>query len=265
MTGMARLSEAANGRVDLSAEAADVFIALAATIRECRLPVPLLHDLVGAFRQDVTVRRYATWPDLLDYCRRSANPVGRLVLRVAGVDDPAADAASDAVCTALQLTNFWQDLEIDWLKGRLYVPEEIRRATGAHRGGSGCAAHDARVARGAARRRGTDARSLRRRPPGLRSSCTAGCAWSCARHGWAARSVLAKLEAAGFDVFRARPRLSAVDAVGIAARADRLAGRLRRRGARHQLLLFLSGPPAGPAPRDRRGVGFLPRRRRCGG
>ena len=94
-------------------------------------PVQLLHDLISAFKQDVVVTRYATWEDLLDYCRRSANPVGRLVLRIAGRDRPELDAASDAVCTALQLTNFWQDLEIDWAKGRLYVPASIWRAAGA--------------------------------------------------------------------------------------------------------------------------------------
>ena len=91
----------------------------------------LLHDLISAFKQDVTVKRYATWDDLLDYCRRSANPVGRLVLRIAGYDRPELDAASDAVCTALQLTNFWQDLEIDWAKGRLYIPASIWQAAGA--------------------------------------------------------------------------------------------------------------------------------------
>ena len=64
------------------------------------------------------------WAEVLDYCRRSANPVGRLVLRLAGYRDAELDAASDAVCTALQLTNFWQDLAIDWSRGRLYVPEE---------------------------------------------------------------------------------------------------------------------------------------------
>ena len=100
----------------------------------CRLPVPLLQDLLSAFRQDVTVTRYETWADVLDYCRRSANPVGRLVLRIAGYDDPALDAQSDAVCTALQLTNFWQDSQIDWRRGRLYVPREsgsprVRRET----------------------------------------------------------------------------------------------------------------------------------------
>ena len=108
-----------------------VFTALRQTIAECRLPVGLLHDLLSAFRQDVLVKRYATWDDVLDYCRRSANPIGRLVLRIAGHDAPALDAASDAVCTALQLTNFWQDLQIDRAKGRLYVPASIWQTHGA--------------------------------------------------------------------------------------------------------------------------------------
>ena len=99
-----------------------VFAALGHSIRECRLPVEWLDDLLSAFAQDVTTTRYATWDDLLDYCRRSANPVGRLVLRVAGYDDGALDRSSDALCSALQLTNFWQDLGIDWARGRLYLP-----------------------------------------------------------------------------------------------------------------------------------------------
>ena len=106
-----------------------IFIALAQTIADRSLPVQLLDDLLSAFRQDVTVTRYETWDDVLDYCRRSANPVGRLVLRVAGVDNGEADRASDALCTALQLTNFWQDFGVDWQRGRLYVPrEEVARA-----------------------------------------------------------------------------------------------------------------------------------------
>jgi phytoene synthase len=108
-----------------------VFAALGATIRRCHLPPALFTDLLSAFRQDITVTRYATWTDVLDYCRRSANPVGRLVLRVAGYDDPRLDRASDSVCTALQLTNFWQDLGRDWDNGRLYVPQEDLIRTGA--------------------------------------------------------------------------------------------------------------------------------------
>lgn len=99
-----------------------IFLALGASIRRRRLPVALFEDLLSAFRQDVTQTRYDDWPDLLDYCRRSANPVGRLVLRIAGYRDAQLDAWSDAVCTALQLTNFWQDLSVDLARGRCYLP-----------------------------------------------------------------------------------------------------------------------------------------------
>src|ERR1700674_2635770 len=99
-----------------------IFLGVGATIRACRLPVRLFEDLLSAFRQDITMHRYATWESVLDYCRRSANPVGRLVLRIAGYDDPRLDASSDALCTALQLTNFWQDIGRDWQHDRLYVP-----------------------------------------------------------------------------------------------------------------------------------------------
>ena len=116
------------GGVVTDDQAAAIFVALGETMRACGLPVSLFEDLLSAFRQDVTVSRYATWDDLLDYCRRSANPVGRLVLRVAGYDDGALDRSSDALCTALQLANFWQDLGRDWRKGRLYIPvDELER------------------------------------------------------------------------------------------------------------------------------------------
>ncbi len=108
-----------------------LFAALGNTIRECRLPVTLFEDLLSAFRQDTEKTRYEAFDDVLDYCRRSANPVGRLVLRIAGHQDERMDAASDCVCTALQLANFWQDLERDWERGRLYVPLADMRAAGA--------------------------------------------------------------------------------------------------------------------------------------
>ncbi len=108
-----------------------LFLALSNTIREHRLPVALFEDLISAFRQDTWKTRYETFADLLDYCRRSANPVGRLVLRIAGYESPRLDAASDCVCSALQLANFWQDLERDWRRGRLYVPLAEMRSTGA--------------------------------------------------------------------------------------------------------------------------------------
>jgi phytoene/squalene synthetase len=92
----------------------------------------LFDDLLSAFAQDVTTTRYETWAAVLDYCRRSANPVGRLVLGIAGVHDETAARHSDAVCTALQLVNFWQDLGDDWrVRNRLYVPSEVVRECGA--------------------------------------------------------------------------------------------------------------------------------------
>jgi hydroxysqualene synthase len=108
-----------------------VFVALDDAIRRHGLPVTLFEDLLSAFRQDVSTTRYATWSDVLDYCSRSANPIGRLVLRVAGHDDPRLDAQSDSICTALQLTNFWQDFAVDWRRGRLYLPIEDRDRAGA--------------------------------------------------------------------------------------------------------------------------------------
>ena len=113
------------------ANSLEIFATLGSTIRECELPVSLFADLVSAFRQDITTTRYASWDTLLDYCRRSANPVGRLVLRIAGCATVDLDRASDAVCTALQLTNFWQDVELDLARGRVYLPEETMRLHGA--------------------------------------------------------------------------------------------------------------------------------------
>ena len=106
------------------------FPALAAAVREHSLPLAPFHDLVSAFRQDVTVTRYANFDGVLDYCRRSANPVGRLLLALYGVQAPADLAASDAICTGLQLTNFWQDIAIDWKKDRVYLPQDDLRRFG---------------------------------------------------------------------------------------------------------------------------------------
>lgn len=106
-----------------------VFVALRNTIDECRLDPQLFRDLISAFKQDVIKKRYDTWAELLDYCRRSANPVGRLVLGVAGAAvnglDEARSAKSDSLCTALQLVNFWQDADWDRAKGRDYLPREL--------------------------------------------------------------------------------------------------------------------------------------------
>lgn len=101
-----------------------VFIALGETIRECDLPVEPLRALLRAFRYDAAFRPFTTFTDLLEYCRNSANPVGRLVLALFGYRDEALWTLSDSICSALQLTNFWQDLGIDLARGRCYVPLE---------------------------------------------------------------------------------------------------------------------------------------------
>lgn len=102
--------------------AGPVFQPLAAVIRQHALPEPLLLDLLDAFEQDLTHTRYTDRAELLDYCRRSANPIGRLLLHLYGIDDAVSLAQSDAICTALQLINFWQDFSVDLPRGRLYAP-----------------------------------------------------------------------------------------------------------------------------------------------
>ena len=130
-----RLADLAAYRADLHAIArgatpsphwAAVFQPLAAQMQAFQLPLQPLDDLLSAFAQDVRKTAagdtYADWPELIDYCRRSANPVGRLLLHLYGVTDAQAQQESDAICTALQLINFWQDLSVDIPRGRYYLP-----------------------------------------------------------------------------------------------------------------------------------------------
>ena len=126
----ARLAALAAYRAELERIAAGtlpqlpLFADLAQVIRDHKLPLQLFHDLLDAFAQDVVKTRYANYTELLDYCRRSANPVGRLVLHLFGRTESARLQESDAICTALQLINFWQDVAIDWKKDRVYLPQE---------------------------------------------------------------------------------------------------------------------------------------------
>jgi squalene synthase HpnC len=99
-----------------------VFVALDETARRHQIPRQPFADLIQAFVQDQTVTRYTGWEELFDYCRRSANPVGRLVLYLCGYSDPERQRLADATCTALQLANFWQDVTVDLLKDRVYIP-----------------------------------------------------------------------------------------------------------------------------------------------
>jgi hydroxysqualene synthase len=205
-----RAGEAGAGLGGLPRETPEVFAALRATIRSCDLPLSLFEDLLSAFRQDVTTRRYASWAEVFDYCRRSANPVGRLVLRIAGRRDEALDASADAVCTALQLTNFWQDLERDWAKGRLYLPvDDCRRA------GARFEDLDARRMSGAWQAVLREACSL---TSGLFEQGRLVCSEVGGRLGvelrltWlGGRRILERLERIDFDVFARRPTLGLAD------------------------------------------------------
>jgi len=206
-----RLEAAVDGDPPPPGAHAEVFVALRETMHVCRLPARLFHDLLSAFRQDVTTTRYQTWEEVLDYCRRSANPVGRLVLRVAGHEDGSLDRASDAVCTALQLANFWQDLAIDWRKGRLYVPASIWQAAGARE-----ADLDTGVLTPAWRSALADV-TIRTRAlfAAGRPVCDAvrGRLRYELRATWlGGTTILDKLEAADYDAFARRPRLTKADA-----------------------------------------------------
>ena len=105
-----------------------VFVALRETVQQCGIPRHEFSDLLIAFRQDQTVTRFETFNDVLGYCRYSANPVGHLVLYLCGYSDQERQQLSDYTCTALQLANFWQDVYVDYGKGRIYLPlEDLRR------------------------------------------------------------------------------------------------------------------------------------------
>jgi squalene synthase HpnC len=107
-----------------------VFVALAGTVKKHDLPLDPFDDLITAFIQDQTVTRYECFSDLYEYCKYSANPVGRLVLMLCGYRDQELFQLSDATCTGLQLANFWQDVTVDWEKGRCYLPAELLQRHG---------------------------------------------------------------------------------------------------------------------------------------
>jgi squalene synthase HpnC len=196
-----------------------IFTALQDACRRWRLPKPLLRDLVDAFLQDCRQARYADFRQVLGYCRRSANPVGRLVLRIFGLDTAQNLADSDAICTALQLANHWQDLGHDVLiRDRIYLPQdEMRRhkvtvaqlKQGIFHAGTAALLRfqvdrsEAYFAQGA---------GLVDRMPGrlrleLRLTVLGG------------RAVLAKIRGLGYDTLGRRPKLGWMDGAGLLAKA----------------------------------------------
>ncbi len=201
--------------IDAGRDPGDQFEAIAAAVREFALPTALLADLIDAFRQDVVKKRYATYEELMDYSRRSAEPVGRLVLHVfdatrAAAVTPASLQQSDAVCSALQQINFWQDVEVDWLKGRVYIPQEDLQRFGVDEGAIAARRADERWASLMAfecersRRLLCEGKPLGRTLRGrfgieIRATIAGGA------------RILDKIDAAHGDVFRHRPVLGKLD------------------------------------------------------
>ena len=103
---------------------APLFQELREVVAKHRIPLAPFHDLLDAFSQDVTKERYASFAEVMDYCRRSADPVGRLMLHLYDMCDAANVTSSDSICSALQLVNFWQDVEVDFRKNRIYLPQD---------------------------------------------------------------------------------------------------------------------------------------------
>ncbi len=192
-----------------------VFVALHDTIERFQLDPQLCEDLLSAFRQDVVTKRYATWSDLMDYCRRSANPVGRLVLGVAGYRGERLARQSDAVCTALQLVNFWQDIEKDWAIGRVYVPEELTRATGAVESDLEARRISPEWA-GALKMAADRTRALFDEGRGVADGVSGRLSWELRATWVGGVRILNRIAAEHYDVFNSRPALGVADLPALA-------------------------------------------------
>lgn len=230
----ARLADLAAYRADLEACAqgqppsprwSRVFGALAVTMAAHRLPLQALRDLLSAFEQDVAATRdgrvYADRGELVDYCARSANPVGRLMLHLYGIGDPQALAESDDVCTALQLINFWQDLGEDLPRRRYYLPAADLRAHGLDPAQPATwAMHPAAADLVAAQVDWARALMLRGAPIAMRVPGRAG--WELRAVVQGGLRILDKIAADGFRSFTRRPRLGPADAPVILWRCLRM-------------------------------------------
>ncbi len=200
-----------------------VFTALQGTVRKHDIPIEPFLDLIGAFEQDQRVKRYETFDELLDYCRRSADPVGRLVLYLYGYRDEERQRLSDQTCTALQLANFWQDVRRDWLDlGRIYLPIESMRRFGLtedditnHIRSDSC---DDRV-RQLIRFEVDRTESLFRQGDSLLPLLNGRIRAQVGLFGAGGRAILQAIRQGGYDTLRRRPKLSRWQKSRLAMRA----------------------------------------------
>ena len=191
-----------------------VFVALAATVREFSLPVTLFEDLITAFEQDQTVTRYRNFEELFQYCRYSANPVGRLVLGLCGYRDADRQALSDATCTALQLANFWQDVTVDLEKDRVYLPLDLLEAHGYPLEALFARQFDTRF-RAAMQEAVKVARGLFLQGLPLADSVDRRLAIDLELFSRGGLRILDKIERQDYDVLQSRPAISKVERVGL--------------------------------------------------
>ena len=191
-----------------------VFVALARTVREFSLPAQPFDDLIRAFEQDQTVKRYRDFEELFQYCRYSANPVGRLVLGLCGYRDPERQALSDATCTALQLANFWQDVTVDMEKDRVYLPLDLLESHGYPVEALFARQFDERF-RAAMQEAVNVARELFLRGLPLADSVDRRLAIDLELFSRGGLRVLEKIERQGCDVLTSRPAISKLERVGL--------------------------------------------------
>ena len=191
---------------DQKAPRTALFDDVARAVREHDLPLQSFHDLLDAFSQDVVKSRYASFAEVLDYCRRSANPVGRLLLHLFKRAHETELAHSDAICTALQLTNFWQDVALDWRKGRVYLPQDEMRSFGVqetHLADQRCDA----AWRALMKFQCDRAAELMRRGAPLGRALAGRIGLEIRVTVQGGLRILEKLRKAGYDAFRSRPLL----------------------------------------------------------
>ena len=189
-----------------------VFLALMPTVRRCAIPREPFADLVQAFEQDQTVTRYPSFEELFGYCRHSANPVGRLVLYLCGYRDAERQRLSDATCTALQLANFWQDVTVDLLKDRVYIPLDVMERHG-YTTADLFARRFTPAFRPVMRELVEKARQLFREGLPLSGMVDRRLALDIDLFSRGGMRVLEKIEQQGYDVLRARPAISKTERV----------------------------------------------------
>ena len=195
-----------------------VFLALNHTMRELDLPVEPFDDLLSAFLQDTEKRRYATFEELLDYCRRSANPVGRIVLMIHGYRSQELFELSDHICTALQLANFWQDVSVDLKKDRIYIPEEDFRQFGYSEADLRMGLVSEKFV-GLLKFQVNRTRALFEQGRPLPNRLGFPLSWEIRLTWLGGREVLRKIKNQGFDTVSARPALSKWDWLPLIARS----------------------------------------------